>query len=112
MADGVAVGGVYPEGEGNMKFRKVYFVSGTRKNCYLWQFVCTREDLNRSNRMEFNNSVKALGVADDAGSYAFLDEFGNTFRSFFFAFDNQDLSAAILYSKTVRKHNNSSCFLF
>eukprot|EP01036_Dinobryon_divergens_P032129 gene32129-41658_t len=64
-------------------------------------FIWTREDLNLPNRTEFNNSAKVLGVADDAGSYAFLDEFGNTFRSFFFAYDNQDLSAARVYSKTV-----------
>eukprot|EP01035_Chromulina_nebulosa_P029548 gene29548-39171_t len=72
-------------------------VAAVSGGCLIW----TREDLNLFNRMEFNNSVKVLGVADDAGSYAFLDEFGNTFRSFFIAYDNQDLSAAKDYSKTV-----------
>ena len=53
--------------------------TGTRKNYNLWQFILTREDLNISNRMEFNNSVKVL-----------------------IAYDNQDLPAAKLYSQTVR----------
>ena len=110
--------GVYADGGGHlMKLRKVFFASRTRKYYLCWQFIWTRVDLSFSNRTEFNNSVKVLGVADDAGSYAFEDEFGNTFRSFFFAFDNQDLLAAKNYSKTVSniKYSiflNATRFLF
>eukprot|EP01036_Dinobryon_divergens_P034393 gene34393-44430_t len=113
---GVMIAGVgwpgygHPEGgEGNMKLRKVYFASRTRQYDLCWQFIWTREDLNRSNRMEFNNSVKVLGVADDAGFYSFLDEFGNIFRSFFIAYDNQDLSANKDYSIKKQSATNEEC---
>ena len=42
----------------------------------------------------WKNSAKMLGIADDAGINAIMDEFGNTFRSFFIACDPQDLLAA------------------
>eukprot|EP01035_Chromulina_nebulosa_P023965 gene23965-31108_t len=63
--------------------------------------VWTRVDLKLKDRIEFDNSVKVLGVADKAGSYAMEDEFGNTFRSFFIGCDVQDLLAAGYYSQKV-----------
>ena len=48
--------------------------------------------------MDFNDSAKMLEVADDTGE----DEFGNTFRLFFFASDVQDISAARVYSQQVK----------
>ena len=94
--------GMQPK-ESVLKLRKVYFGSSSIKGYVVWNFIWSRADLKLKNRMEFDNSVKVLGVADDAGSYEFLDEFGNsTFRSFFIACDVQDLSAAGFYSQTVR----------
>ena len=103
-------GGVHQEVGKHMKLRKVFFASRTR-SCYLWYFFWTRVDLNLSNRKEFNDSVKMVGVADEAGSYAFQDELRNNFRSFFIAYDVQDFWATKTYSQTVRKILYSS-FIF
>jgi hypothetical protein len=62
--------------------------------------------LKLKDRIEFDNAVKVLGVADNAGSYTMKDEFGNTFRSFFIACDVQDLLAAGYYSQKVRIDHN------
>ena len=102
---GYGYGRVQPEG-GRKKQRKVYFGSETRKHYLCWQFVWTREDLNLSDFIEFNDSVKVLGVTDEDGYYAFQDGFGNTFQSFFIAYDNQDFCTAKNHYKMVRVHQN------
>jgi hypothetical protein len=97
---GPGYGGMQP-GRVYFKMRKVYFAS-SNKTYICWSSMWTRMDLKLKDRIEFDNSVKVLGLADKAGSYAMEDEFGNTFRSFFIACDVQDLLAAGYYSQKVR----------
>jgi hypothetical protein len=104
----VAVSGVGPGDYGGMqpgrvyfKMRKVYFES-SNKTYICWSSMWTRMDLKLKDRIEFDNAVKVLGVADNAGSYTMKDEFGNTFRSFFIACDFQDLWAAAVYFQQVK----------
>ena len=113
MNAGLVRGGGGGPGYGNFKLRKVYYASSSRAGYYIiWNFIWTRADFHISRNIEWNDSAKMLGTADPTGTYTRMDEFGNTFRSFFVTCDAQDLQAAGFQLKTVRRNDNYFLNLF